>query len=305
MILALRLALVMLLFAATCLPGRADPGSSASRAVENAGSGIRCTSDGRHCISLPTYIADVCTTIQTAARDAGLDSGFLARLLWKESLFDASAVSPVGALGIAQFMPGTAQLRGLQDAFNPADAIFASADYLAELILRFGNPGLAAAAYNGGENRMERYLAEENAVLPAETLDYVAAITGHPARVWRDAPPDTVDYRLDGETPFLEACREQAAGRAIREFRDPAPPWGVVVASARQWGLAERMAAKVRRSYGGMLAASELRVIRAPVPGIANSMRYTVQVPAQSRDAALSLCLRLRTKGALCRIHRN
>ncbi len=79
----------------------------------------------------------------------------------------------------------------------------------------------------------------------------------------------------------------------------------MVVASARQWGLAERLAGKVRLRHRDMLAATELRVIRAPVPGIANSMRYTVQVPAESRDAALSFCLRLRKTGAICRIHRN
>lgn len=302
MILALRLFFALLLSAAASPSAQADPAAPAEAIADLE---ARCTADGRHCISLPTYFDDVCTAIHAAAGDAGIDSGFLARLLWKESLFDASAVSPAGALGIAQFMPGTAELRGLEDPFNPAEAIFASANYLAELIRRFGNPGLAAAAYNGGENRMERYLKQDNGILPAETLAYVAAITGRPARVWRDAPPETVDYRLDGETPFLEACRMQAKGRAIREFRDPVPPWGVVVASARQWGLAERLAAQVRRRHGGMLAEAELRVIRAPVPGIANSMRYTVQVPAQSRDAALSFCLRLRTTGAICRIHRN
>ena len=86
----------------------------------------RCASDGT-CIRLASYVADVCGVIETAARRNRLDPSFFARLIWKESLFDAAAVSPAGAQGIAQFMPGTAELRGLADPFNPAEALLASA----------------------------------------------------------------------------------------------------------------------------------------------------------------------------------
>ena len=92
----------------------------------------RCTGDGGHCIALASYIPDVCRTIEAVARLNGVDVNFFARLIWKESLFDAGAISPAGAQGIAQFMPGTAALRGLRDAFNPAAALAASAEYLAE-----------------------------------------------------------------------------------------------------------------------------------------------------------------------------
>ena len=85
----------------------------------------RCTADGRVCIREASYAEDVCRVIEEAAEAEGLDAGFFARLLWRESLFDASAVSHAGAQGIAQFMPGTARLRGLQDPFNPAEAILA------------------------------------------------------------------------------------------------------------------------------------------------------------------------------------
>ncbi|MGR3781845.1 MAG: lytic transglycosylase domain-containing protein [Albimonas sp.] len=265
----------------------------------------RCTPDGRSCIRLESYFDDVCTLIGRAADDAGLDSGFLARLLWKESLFDAAAVSPAGALGIAQFMPGTAKLRGLDDPFNPAEAIVASAAYLAELAERFGNPGLAAVAYNGGEHRAERFLADPDTILPGETLDYVDAITGHSARAWRDAPPEAVDYRLAAGTPFHEACVEQASTRRVREFADPTPPWGVVIATARRRGAAEGLAARVRRMHSGVLGGTDLRVVRATIPGRGTQLWYTVQAPAGSRNEAMNFCLRLRRSGAICRIHRN
>ena len=83
---------------------------------------------------------------------------FFTRLIWKESIFDAQAVSPVGAEGIAQFMPGTAKLRGLKNSFDHREALAAAAEYLAFLTEKFGNLGLAAAAYNFGEDGTSAWL---------------------------------------------------------------------------------------------------------------------------------------------------
>src|SRR5205814_6611619 len=66
----------------------------------------------------------------------------------------AGAVSPKGAEGIAQFMPGTAAERGLANPFDPEQAIPHAARFLAELKRRFGNLGMAAAAYNAGPARV-------------------------------------------------------------------------------------------------------------------------------------------------------
>ena len=86
-------------------------------------------------------------------------------------------------------MPGTASERGLIDPFDPASAIPASARFLNELKLRFGNLGLAAAAYNAGPTAVARWLAKKGS-LPFETEDYVLAVTGHDADEWRsDKPP--------------------------------------------------------------------------------------------------------------------
>ena len=107
------------------------------------------------CIRPDHAAFDICQHIESASRRHMLDPGFFARLLWQESRFDANALSPAGAQGIAQFLPGTAKLRGLADSYNPAEAMERSAHYLAELIQRDGNPGLAAVAYNGGERRAD------------------------------------------------------------------------------------------------------------------------------------------------------
>ena len=127
-----------------------------------------------------TYAASVCTTIAARADENGLPPAFMARLIWKESLFDPGAVSPRGAQGIAQFMPGTAAMRGLADPFDTQTALAASAAYLAELRKGLGNLGLAAAAYNAGEDRVRRWIAGTGG-LPYETQDYVMSITGRGA----------------------------------------------------------------------------------------------------------------------------
>jgi soluble lytic murein transglycosylase-like protein len=105
------------------------------------------------------------------------------KLLAQESAFKPTAISKAGALGIAQFMPGTAIAVGLRDPFEPNAAIHAAARHLAELRARFGNLGLATAAYNAGPDRVRAWLSGRKA-LPQETVDYVRRITGMDAGHW-------------------------------------------------------------------------------------------------------------------------
>src|SRR5689334_22058524 len=70
----------------------------------------------------------LCLLVESAARTNNLPLEFLARVIWQESRFQSQAVGPVThsgqrALGIAQFMPGTAKERGLLDPFNPVQAL--------------------------------------------------------------------------------------------------------------------------------------------------------------------------------------
>lgn len=270
-----------------------------------AGSDRRCTPDGDHCIDQTSYVADVCRVIEAAARDNDLDPGFFARLLWRESLFDAAAVSPAGAEGIAQFMPDTARLRGLGDSFNPAEALAASAHYLADLRRSFGNLGLAAVAYNGGEARAERFVARAG-TLPDETRAYVQAITGHSAEAWRDRPPAGVDYALARDTPFQSACIARAEARSLREFRSspPVQPWGVVVASNRDRDGAERQVSRLQNRYAALLAGEPISYTRGRRPGMPASLHYA-QVGRQSRADAEALCQRLQSAGADCMVKKN
>ncbi len=265
----------------------------------------RCTDDGRHCISLSNYVPDVCTAIERAAGINGLDPHFFARLLWKESLFEANAVSPVGAMGIAQFMPGTADLVGLDDPFNPAKAIAASARYLRALSDGLGNVGLAAVAYNGGENRAARFIAQGGS-LPWETQDYVQAITGLTAWNWRDRPAKAPDLRLDKERPFLAACVDLAGRRKLREFQTPehAWPWGVIVATHPSQSGVSSQVARLNKVLRPILAGKRVSYVRRKVSGGPRKV-YTAQIGYSSRDEAYGFCTRLRSFGGRCIVLKN
>lgn len=118
-----------------------------------------------------------------AADANGIPRDFFLKLLSQESGFKPTSVSRAGALGIAQFMPATAIAIGLKDPFEPISAINASAEHLATLLKRFGNLGLAAAAYNAGPARVSAWLSGKRG-LPAETRNYVRMVTGLDAESW-------------------------------------------------------------------------------------------------------------------------
>jgi len=164
------------------------------------------------------FVAKVCRQIEVAARAYGLPPAFLAKLIWKESRFDPNAISPMGAEGIAQFMPATAARRGLENTFEPMAAILASAELLAKYENSYGNLGLAAAAYNAGADRVDAWRAGQSG-LPFETRDYVYSITGHKAREWKKNDPPKVQFVLDETRSFRSACAE------LPMFRAPLLPY--------------------------------------------------------------------------------
>ena len=129
----------------------------------------------------------MCLMLESAARANDLPVDFFVRVIWQESRFQSDAVGPPTrsgrAQGIAQFMPGTADERGLLDPFNPIQALPKAAEFLSELRGQFGNLGLAAAAYNAGPRRVRDWLSGSGA-MPAETRNYVLAITGRSVDNW-------------------------------------------------------------------------------------------------------------------------
>ncbi|MCA3572973.1 MAG: lytic transglycosylase domain-containing protein, partial [Aestuariivirga sp.] len=198
------------------------------------------------------FAETVCSEIDARAAEHALPQSFLARLIWKESLFDPGAVSPKGAQGIAQFMPGTAKLRGLADPFDPKQALAASAAYLAELRTLFGNLGRAAAAYNAGEKRVRRWLAGETG-LPYETQDYVLSITGRSHEEWK-VENASFEIPAIGKTgSFSEQCRSlvmrELSPQAVQIAQGPRKPWGVVLAGGFSEARALQAFRVIRNRY--------------------------------------------------------
>jgi hypothetical protein len=138
---------------------------------------------------------ELCTAAVFEAAANNLPLRFFVNLIHQESGFNTHVVSHKGAQGIAQFMPYTAAERDLKDPFDPMPALGASAKFLAELVGRFGNLGLAAAAYNGGPRRVDDWLAKRGD-LPAETQHYVLVITGIPAAKWADPASKGTEIKM-------------------------------------------------------------------------------------------------------------
>jgi len=105
----------------------------------------------------PAPPAEVQQALANAAQRNGVDLGLLTALAQTESGFDSTAVSPKGALGLLQLMPGTAARLGLQNPFDPTANADAGAQYLREQLDRFNDVPLALAAYNAGPAAVQRY----------------------------------------------------------------------------------------------------------------------------------------------------
>jgi uncharacterized membrane protein YeaQ/YmgE (transglycosylase-associated protein family) len=150
-------------------------------------------------------LEEICEALADATRSNDLPAHFFIRLLYQESNFRLAAISSAGALGIAQFTPETATDRGLDNPFDPLQAIPASARLLRDLYQKFGNLGLAAAAYNAGPRRISDWLANKGQ-LPQETQDYVKIITGWPAETWTVAQAGSPAVKLPRAAPCQNAA---------------------------------------------------------------------------------------------------
>lgn len=127
--------------------------------------------------TLPAAAAPYADAISDAELENGLPDGLLGRLLQQESSYKPDIVSgakksPVGAIGIAQFMPATAAQFGI-DPTDPFASIDAAGAYLRQLFDRFGNWTEALAAYNWGQGNVAR---KGLAAAPLETRNYFTEI---------------------------------------------------------------------------------------------------------------------------------
>jgi hypothetical protein len=262
----------------------------------------------RVCIGQADYFRDVCRALSLYARAWRLPEGYFARLIWQESRFDANAISTAGAEGIAQFIPSTARLRGLANPFDPTEALARSAEYLRFLADKFGNLGLAAAAYNSGENRIERYKRSGGGALPAETEDYVAIITGASPATWLDAPPQRLDYSLSKERSFEPACIEMARTAPMPRLGPPPGRWhpfGVLIAQDFSAAVARRIYERVKARHPDLLENEELMLLTGRNRSFGTRLRHFAMIGRDTREQAIELCRRLTAEGGICTVKKN
>ncbi len=130
-------------------------------------SGVGAVGTGAARVSAQTPYADL---FNAASQRYGVPATLLSAVARQESGYDPRAVSPAGAQGLMQLMPGTARGLGVTNSFDPAQAVDGAARMLRDLTARFGSTELALAAYNAGPGAVMKY----DGVPPyAETQRYV------------------------------------------------------------------------------------------------------------------------------------
>jgi hypothetical protein len=282
----------------------AAPNTAAPPAATNAGAPAApnaSTPQNQTAAPQPPTPDDICRALEQDAAENELPVEFFARVIWQESRFNARAVSNKGARGIAQFMPATADYRGLIDPFDPIEALKNSARYLRDLKARFGNLGLAAAAYNAGPGRVSAWLTSHRP-LPGETRNYVAIITGWTADEWASAnPPKTSETTIPQGVPctrlanLILAPKEQAQRMAAY-----VPRWGMQLTA--NWSESKAWATYrlIQKQYAALIGDREPIVLRSRGIGLGFAMRYNIRIADDDRAYLEKFCRKLIAAGGAC-----
>jgi len=247
---------------------------------------------------------NLCTALGAAAVANELPIDFFTRLIWQESRFKPDAISAKGAQGIAQFMPATARSSGLENPFNPREAITKSGELLRDLRREFGNLGLAAAAYNAGSTRVHDWLGGRRP-LPKETRAYVRIVTGRSVDEWAAGGQANLVQMSSLEIPcdlpittLIQPKPEASPGKA-----ETVKPWGVEIVGGP---TAEKALARYREwepKYASIVAGHEPHVVIRGIIGWMGAVR--VRLGEDTRSGADKLCASLKAAGTYCDVMRN
>jgi len=162
-----RLLLSVLIAAALAAPSYAAPKRVTTPATARVFPMLR---ENAFPVPMPKHIA---AAIREAAAQHGVDPNLIASMAFRESRFDASAVSRAGAIGVMQLKPRTAAGLGVKNSYDARDNILGGAKYLRAMLDRFnGDVDLSLAAYNAGPE----LVAQKGVKATSEAVAYVAAV---------------------------------------------------------------------------------------------------------------------------------
>lgn len=246
----------------------------------------------------------ICRLIENEARKNGLPPSYFARLLWVESKFEPATVSPDGDLGIAQFSPQLAAQRRLEDPLDPRQAISEAGKYLAFLRVKFGNLGLATAAYDAGENRVENWLVGREALTP-QTQDYVLTITGEAIEGFRQRRKTMVATPLEEGVAFARACRA-LAGETIDQDMGQLldSPWAIQVAGHFDRNIAAQRWQDIKQENADLIGEHPVAIGQVKT-SIGRTGMFAVRIGMDDRLGANTLCQSLRARGTACIVTKN
>jgi Transglycosylase SLT domain len=287
-------------------PPAAESPAAPNPAVPNPAATSPAASPNQPAVPHALTADDICRAVEQDAAENELPVEFFARVIWQESRFNARAVSKKGAEGIAQFMPATADYRGLVDPFDPIDALKNSARYLRDLKQQFGNLGLAAAAYNAGPGRVSAWLASRRP-LPGETRNYVAIITGWTVDEWASAsPPKTSETTIPQGVPctrlanLILAPKEEA--QRIAAY---VPRWGMQLTANWSESRAWATYRLIQKQYAALIGDREPIVVRSRGIGLGSAVRYNIRIADDDRAYLEKFCNKLIAAGGACVVLRN
>ena len=218
-------------------------------------------------------------------------------------------------------MPGTAAERGLLDPFDPVEALPKAAAFLAELRSRFGDLGLAAAAYDAGPQRVRDFLSGARG-LPAETQKYVLAVTGRTVEDWSSDARQNLEksQRPAGEPALaaapaschnLVALLEQTPNRFVEELQrrinlTAASPWGVELSAGFSHDRVLPPMRRLLKRFGEILSGRDPSILSGVLRSRGIRAFYRVSIGAPTREAANDLCTRnCRRAGGACLVIRD
>jgi Transglycosylase SLT domain/SPOR domain len=261
---------------------------------------------------LPTSGDSICLMIESAARANDLPVDYFARVIWQESRFQPDVVGPrtrngQRAQGIGQFMPETAAERRLLDPFDPVEALPKSAQFLAELRTRFGNLGLAAAAYNAGPQRLRDFLLGTRP-LPTETRNYVVAITGVSVDDWAKAAKAAGDPHTQpavANCHDLVALLKRAPNLFVEELQEridsvATSPWGVELGAGFSRDRVLTIYANLFKRLGEILSGHDPSILSSVFRSRGTRPFYQVRIGAETRESANGLCAKIVRAGGAC-----